>query len=829
MDQRPDRTRPERTPAEIEYWSDAEAIFSTAVDLEADARRRVVEQACVGRPDLRRDVEALLGAHDGAGGFMTPVTIERTDASSASVPSAEGQRIGAFCLRERIARGGMGDVYRAERVEGGFAQEVAIKLLGTRCASVDAERRFRAERQILASIHHPNIVRLLDGGVTADGQPYIVMEFVRGVPLTDYCAARNLSLADRLRLFQQLTSAVQWAHRHLIVHRDLKPANVLVGNEGIVKVLDFGVAKLLHSDGPEQLTMQFVAPMTPNYASPEQIRGAAATTACDVYALGVMLFELVTGHRPFDVSGKTLDELRADLLNRSIARPSATRTATAPYDTRLLRGDVDAIVLKAMADLPEDRYAAAEELGDDLARFLDGRPVAAREASVAYLTRRIVGRHRTAFSAAAAALLMLVTASIGALWQARVAAAERERAVRRFNDVRELAGALIFRIHDEVAPLAGSTPVRRTIVAQGLEFLQRLEGDMAYDDRLRIDLARAYVRIGHVQGRTAEANLGDRDGAKHSYLKARDIIAPLMTSNGIDWDVAATAVDAQLALAGLVEREEGRQHADAALAVASRWQSQEPHSTRSQTLLARANYQMAIVTGYPGSLPYWQESARLFDAVAAATPSDITAIRNAALGQKYLGSYFDEADELEKAETHFGAALRLDERRVQNNPGDRQAQLDLAIDIGNVANVQLKRGNYEPSIEAFHRSLEIRQRIAAADPQDVYARGRVAFAQSKLATLYLRTGRLASAQQYAESAVSLYEPLARLGWFYRAQHYWALKALADVHSVSGRRAVACGVYERAKHALGPDDDAAPELAARRVEIQELLAKCARRP
>ena len=282
----------------------------------------------------------------------------------------------------------MGVVYRAERVDGAFTQRVAVKLIDAPLRSPDTLRRFRAERQILATLNHPHIVTLLDGGVTDDGRAYLVMECVDGVPITAHCATHRLSLEDRLALFRALCAAVQNAHQHGIVHRDLKPANILVTAEGVPKVLDFGIAKLL--DRPQEVDHTMTGaplPLTPNYASPEQLRGLPVTTASDIYALGVLLYELVAGVRPYDTSNKAFEEILHTVVDREPRRPRAALAAkdAVPYDRRRLKGDLDAIVQKAMSREPERRYGSAQELSEDIDRHLGGQPILAVEASFGYV------------------------------------------------------------------------------------------------------------------------------------------------------------------------------------------------------------------------------------------------------------------------------------------------------------------------------------------------------------------------------------------------------------------------------------------------------------
>ena len=412
--------------------------------------------------------------------------------------------LGAYRVVERIGEGGMGEIFLAERSDGLFAQQVAIKVTRSFLASSNLVRRFQVERQILASLTHPNIVTLVDGGATAAGQAYLVMEHVEGgAPLTDYVRTRGLPLAERLRLFAAVCDAVHYAHRHAVVHRDLKPDNVLVGADGVPKVVDFGIAKLLDHPAVTGATTKGVlpGPLTPNYASPEQLRGLPVTTAADVYALGVILDELVSGVRPYETQDLTLDRVLDLVLHATPPRPSEARPGVSPpYALARLRGDLDAIVGKAMSKEPADRYSSASELAEDVTRFLNGDPVVARAPSTAYLLRRLAARNKVAVG-----VMVLVTAailSVGAIaaWQRQVALDAQGHAEQRFHEVRQLANTLIFKIHDAVVPLPGSTPVRRTIVDEGLRYLERLEREAADDVALRVELAAGYRRLAASSG-----------------------------------------------------------------------------------------------------------------------------------------------------------------------------------------------------------------------------------------------------------------------------------------------------------------------------------------
>ena len=425
-------------------------LFADALDVPDAERTAFVDAACAGNAELNRRVRSLLDADEAATGFMdgrVPVPMEL----------AAGQRIGAYRIVEPIGEGGMGMVYRAERADGAFDQDVAVKLLRVGLHSQEAAARFEHERRLLARLEHPHVVRLLDGGVVDDGalagRPFLVMELVRGTPLTDHADRLRLGVDARLRLFLDVCDAVAHAHRRLIVHRDLKPSNVLVaeGDDGTaqVKLLDFGIAKALTTEHDAALTRTGTPLLTPAYAAPEQISGDAITTATDVYALGVVLYELLAGRRPYEVGTGSIAEVARAVLTAEPDRPSTaagTPSKLSPEASALatgvagrrgtdlsalrneLRGDLDAICLKALRKEPDRRYASAAELAADLRRHLAGDPVEAQRDTFGYRAGKFVRRHRAASAAALVAVLGLVLGAGLALWQAQQAQREAERA-----------------------------------------------------------------------------------------------------------------------------------------------------------------------------------------------------------------------------------------------------------------------------------------------------------------------------------------------------------------------------------------------------------------
>jgi len=805
---------PPGEPPGPEYWERVEEVFAAALAAEVSARTAVLDASCEGRADLRAEVEVLLTAHDRAGDFITPTAVGGSRAAEGCVP---GTRVGAFRVTKRIARGGMGDVWCAERVEGDFAQQVAIKLIAARLQGSETVRRFRAERQILASLQHPNIVTLVDGGVTADGQPFIAMEYVDGLSITEYCRQQATGLEARLALFEQLCAAVGFAHRHLVVHRDLKPGNVLVTRDGVVKVLDFGVAKLLEPRATATgTTISLVGPMTPNYASPEQIRGLPVTTAADIYSLGVLLYELMAGQRPYEAIGKTLEDVLSIVVVQVPRRPSERCATDLPYDGRRIRGDLDAIVLKAMAKEPGDRYASAEELRDDLARVLTGQPVVAREPSFAYLARKAIARHRAEFAVGAALVALLVVALGGALWQARVAETERRRAEARFREVRQLASSVLHELHDAIAPLSGATPARRILVVRALEYLDRLAGEAPEDLSLQRELADGYQRIAQIQGGGLGANLGDSEGALQSYQKAltirRALAAPkpadpadeaalavaefesgalLRAMGHLDRAEqsllsAATRLDA-LASAGTLpdaarrrlsmvyqrladlysfrgRREEAIAWARRALVAAESLWNATPGDPSARSFLASTSYELANALAAQGqhadALERVRQARALLEDGLRDNPVDARQSQVLLFVLYSEGQYRWRLGDLPGAIAVRKHALEVADEALRRDPKDRWSQMGVAIAAGALGDVQLEAGDARSAVRLYRQALAISKRALAEDPKYAFARLQAASGEHGL-------GRALVAQGTAESLTE------GCGALERVRAYWS--------------------------------------------------------
>jgi tetratricopeptide (TPR) repeat protein len=507
-----------------ERWQQIKSALHEAMSVGEVERAEVLARLATADAALRDEVESLLAANEGASDAFLNVTPHAALGLEPLHSTMVGRRCGPYLLIEAVGVGGMGEVYRARRVDDEYQQQVAIKLVHGGPGSAFIGSRLRAERQILASLEHPNIARLLDGGTTDEGVPYLVMEFIDGQPITDYCTQAGLDVAGRLKLFLQVCAAVQFAHQRMVIHRDLKPGNVLVTTDGVPKLLDFGISKILEpgatTGGRAEHTIATFGILTPQYASPEQLLGEPVTTASDVYSLGVLFYELLTGVRPYDVPDHAPHEQRVAMLGTEPKRPSLVAHKDIQ---RHLRGDLDKIARMALRREPERRYGTAEQLAEDVRRHLEHRPVRARTPTIGYLLSSFIARHRLGVSLTAVIVVGLCIGVGAVLRESRIAEVHRAQAEMRFNDVRKLANSLIFEIDRSIRDVPGTGPSRRILFSTALQYLGSLAKDADGDPELQIETAVAYQQLGDIQG-SFFASQDDYSGALASYQSAATLL-----------------------------------------------------------------------------------------------------------------------------------------------------------------------------------------------------------------------------------------------------------------------------------------------------------------
>ena len=486
-----------------------EELFHEVADLSPEERIQYFGEHQVDQ-ETRREVEALLAFDSGASEFlMRDVSM----AASRALPllEATGRRCGPYRLLDLIGRGGMGAVYLAERDDGEVTQRVAVKLLPPGSGDIHRDR-FLQERQILASLAHPNIARMLDAGHLESGQPFLAMEYVEGKPIDVFAA--GLGLRQKLGLFLKVCAAVGYLHRNLVVHRDLKPSNILVTEEGEPKLLDFGIAKVL--DVVTDSTMTSMRMLTPDYASPEQVMGGRVSTATDIYSLGAVLYRLLTGKPPHEFEEHSAEAIASGVIAREVTRPSRWMAE--------LKGDLESILLKALRKDPQERYATVEQFAEDLQAFLESRTVRARSGNAWYRTRKFVRRY---WVPVAAAGLVIASLSAGLY----VANRQRVVAERRFGQLRQLAHQVIFDLYKDIAGLPGAINVQHKVVATATQYLAGLSADAAKDRELALEVAESYMQVARIQGVPAWNNLGEYNEADGNLGKAESLLDSVLLTD----------------------------------------------------------------------------------------------------------------------------------------------------------------------------------------------------------------------------------------------------------------------------------------------------------
>ena len=739
-----------------ELWEQVKTLFAAALEREPAEREHFLAQACED-VSVRDEVASLLQAHDESSAFIAQPAVEQAGLVAQREPQAWiGRRLGAWRITGEIGHGGMSRVYKAVRDDAQYEKEAAVKVLRPGLDSDSLLKRFRIERQILARLSHPNIAHLLDGGATEEGAPYLVMEYIDGQPIDAYCDAHHLSIEQRLDLFRTLCAAVQYVHQHLMVHGDLKCGNVLVTNDGVVKLLDFGIAKLLNPSlgaGTDAHTPAtgFVA-LTPEYASPEQIRGEPVTTASDVYSLGVLLYQLLTGELPYKVESGSSWKLATKILEQEPAPPSSTAEQGGPEHrtfARALIGDLDNIVLKALKKAPSDRYASAEQFAEDLRRYLRGFPVQARPDTTTYRIRKFARRHRSAVAASALFVVSLVGGIIATSWQAYVASKEHARAERHFNEVRELSTVYMADVYDAVAKLPGGTAARRLLVENSLKYLDALAHEAGDSPEVLRDLALAYERLAEVQGDYMGASVGDTQSAVDSYRRALNLRHALV-ARAPSADAKAALLRSQVTLsemlAGQSKTEQALKVAREAVRLADELLSVRPITddvrTKARAAYLNGGWQLGMLGDVEQGLPLMLKARVLAEQHATANANDATAQRDLAVVMGRIGNVFLEGvDQPDKALPWYERTSRILEPLAAANPLDAELQRASAFTLTTIGEIQNKLGRPEEAL-VNHRSALVRiQKLREADAEDNFTPLAVAFVLNHLSDSQTQLGQ----------------------------------------------------------------------------------------
>jgi tetratricopeptide (TPR) repeat protein/tRNA A-37 threonylcarbamoyl transferase component Bud32 len=738
-----------------------ETLFQAGVDLPPDKWESFLDAECLGDAQVREEVLSLL-RHNAT---EEPPLAEALNAGAASVlidDSPVLSALGPYRIEREIGRGGMAVVYLAVRADGEYQKRVAVKLIKRGMDTASVVERLRRERSILAALEHPSIARLLDGGTTPDGRPWIAMEYIEGLPIDRFCDERRLTIEERCALMAQVCDAVAYAHRHLVVHRDLKPSNILIPPDGNPKLLDFGIAKLLDEDGiggAEPLTRSFAAPLTPEYASPEQIQGATVTTASDVYSLGVLLHEVLTGERPYRLKTANPQELERVICKTEPRKPSTLETLP-PRSRRRLAGDLDNIVLMALRKDVSRRYSSAEQMADDIRRHLQGLPVQARRDTMFYRSGKFLRRNRMAV---AAGLLLAASVITGTVIDIRQAHATRER----FDQFRGFARTVLVDLHEQLSDIPGTAKARQALVTYVDGYLKQVAAQHAGDDRaLATEFATTYLRLGEMQGATPEAIASFENGERllerkrpraSSALSTDDsmLLARLRVREGstlLDIGRAKEGVETITAAARLASSLSNTTYPEAELVQAfadwhlARLDRQQNHlqdaEQRARAAIVtseeivrrgfRTKEVFQILTGARNVLGsaqrrqgHWRESLETYQKVLADTeqraqaePASASLQRELARSHQILGDMVVRVpghDE-NQVRLHVRSAIAIAERMATLDPGDQLAQSELAQYLSSGAETLHQPEDANEALGYLRRALPILETLLKSEP-----------------------------------------------------------------------------------------------------------------
>jgi eukaryotic-like serine/threonine-protein kinase len=743
---------------QAERWRVVEQLYHAALEQEEDQRAAFLERSCAGDQALRIEVESLIAYARQTGriidkpamGLVAGVIAEDLRLEGGNkTDKMIGARIAQYRIVEKLGAGGMGDVYRAVRADDQYEKQVAIKLVRQGLDTEFVYTRFRKERQILAGFEHENIARLLDGGTTEEGHPYFVMELVEGKLIDEYCDERNLGVAARIDLFQSLCSAVQYAHQRLVVHRDIKPSNILVTAEGVPKLLDFGIATILspeiYSPGADP-TVTATRLMTPQFASPEQLRGEFITTATDVYSLGVVLYKLLTGYLPYRLESNSSYDLAHAICEEEPEKPSTavgrSNRDRSPEDSkvtpewvssrrssnpdklrRTLSGDLDQILLKALRKEPQRRYASAQDFAQDLQSYALGLPVSARRGTFSYRSGKFIKRKKLSLAATAIFTLVVIAAGIAIVREARIARIQQARAEQRFESLRRLTNSMLFEFHDSIENLPGSTAARELVVRRALEYLEQIAAEGHNDPATLRDLAAAYERIGLIRAEDQRPHLGGAGSgqmAQQLCLKALTIRQRLVAAN--------------------------------------------PGDLSLQFDLNTTMWNVATIYSQLGdldrALDMHQQRLKLLEGMAKSHDSErvryniSSTLNNVAIMKAALGDYASALDDLHRAQTMVEALLDAD-------PKSFDKKSDTANGHAWIANVLKLGKRYAEAVNEDRKAVTMAEQLLASDPNNTGFQRFVATYSEELCKTLAYAGHFSEAREHCRKAIAINEEMVK--------------------------------------------------------------------
>ncbi|MBC8168094.1 MAG: protein kinase [Bryobacteraceae bacterium] len=800
-----------------ERWLRVGELFHQALDAPTQQRTRWLHSQCTDDPELLGEIRSLLGSDRSAGvGFVEAQLKPAIVAIGKETAISDPVHVGPYRLIRELGRGGMGTVYLAERDDEEYQTQVAIKVVRRGMDTDLILHRFRRERQTLARLQHPNIARLLDGNTTDEGSPYIVMEFVDGTKITEYANNHALTLTQRLSLFFDVSAAVAYAHRNFVVHRDLKPGNILVDESGTVKLLDFGICKLLQSEpqvGDETMDVGPAA-LTPDYASPEQVLGNAVTVTSDVYSLAAVLYELLTGVRPHKIEEYTLRGIERGVCDSEPLLPS--QAAPGPLASRL-EGDLDNILMCALHKEPLRRYPSVEQFSEDVRRHLAHEPVKARPDTVAYRVHKFILRRRGLVAAAAIVLLSLSAALIVSVRSARTA----NENVRM---VRSLSNTFVFDVHDAIRDLPGSTRARQMIVQTGLRYLDTLSRNASGDAELQGELAAAYHRIGDVQGNVMAANLGNTTGALASYRKALALVHPVIQEGSADRKTLAEEVTLYHRIADIYAytkdfKQASKSYDEAemlAIALTTRYPKDEQTGRELASIYVDSADVLRMGGDYQTPLAKNQKALAILNLQVAQHPGDPSLLSALATAYSAIGMCDVRLGRLKEGlEGYRQAALRMD-LVVKMDPANVSHQRGLMFAYGHIGDVlgspNLNNlGDTAGAIDAYRQMLATARHVHLSDPADQRASGDYGIALSRLAAV-LPAEQAAERLTLLRQALTLHRQVAQINPTNRtnqADMGFAYNLLGDTLLQAGDRAAAVRAYTDGLQLFEPMVDSGP--------------------